>query len=47
MKLNFSAYLFLRKHCKVLQYVKITSPAKEEHLVLFFVPFLDDTNRRK
>lgn len=47
MKLNFSTYIFLRKHSTVLQYVEITSLAKDQHLVLFFVPFLDDRNRRK
>lgn len=45
MKFNFSTYIFLSKHCTVLQYAKITSLAKDQHLVLFFVPFLDD--RRK
>lgn len=35
MKLNFSAFIFLSKCYKVLQYVKITSSAKEKHLVLF------------
>lgn len=42
-----SAYLFLSKHCNVLQYAKISTPGKEKHLGLFFVPLLDNTNRNK
>lgn len=47
VKLNFSTYIFLSKQCILLLYVKITSLAKDQHLILFFVPFLDDRNRSK
>lgn len=47
MKFSFSTYILLRKHGTVLQYLKITSLAKDQCLILFFVPFLDHGNRRK